>query len=120
MTPAVTCAPWNPVSVKKDDPNRLVLIVSPSWTNEVNSYAWKPRNVAPMRHVMNSQSFELFSTFHQKPGLEGLGLTRASMAASAITIENDDMRRTNVETDVTGMSRIAGNVCPVWGLVHAS
>ena len=38
-TPAETCAPWKPVSVKNDEPNRLVLIVRPSCTNEVNSYA---------------------------------------------------------------------------------
>jgi hypothetical protein len=39
-TPTVTCAPWNPVSVKNDEPNRFVRMVSPSWTNEVNSNAW--------------------------------------------------------------------------------
>ena len=28
-TPAVTCAPWKPVSVKNDEPNRLVVMVEP-------------------------------------------------------------------------------------------
>src|SRR5688572_21513776 len=120
ITPAVTCAPWKPVSVKNDEPNRFRRIVRPSWTNDVNSYAWKPRNVAPMRQVMNSQSFELFSTFHQTAGFAGRGLLRFSTAASAITIEKDDISSTNVEIDVIGMLRMALNVCPVWGFVHAS
>ena len=57
-TPAVTCAPWKPVSVKNDEPNRLVRIVSPSCTNDVNSNAWKPRKVAPASAVASSQNFD--------------------------------------------------------------
>ena len=49
---------------------------------------------------MNSQRLELFSTFCQNVGFAGFGLLRFSTAASAITIENDDISRTNVEIDV--------------------
>ena len=38
-TPAVTCAPWNPVNVKNEEPNRFLRIDSPSCTNDVNSNA---------------------------------------------------------------------------------
>src|SRR5687768_18192737 len=55
---SVTCAPWKPVSVKNVEPNRLRRMVNPSLTNAVNSYAWKPRNVAPSSAVMNSQRSE--------------------------------------------------------------
>src|SRR6476620_10175616 len=41
ITTEITYTTWNPVIVKNDEPNRFVRIVSPSWTNEVNSYAWK-------------------------------------------------------------------------------
>src|SRR5688500_18070944 len=99
MTPAVTCAPWKPVSVKNDEPKRLVRIVSPSWTNDVNSYAWKPRNVAPRMQVAHSQSFE-------EPRIRSpnvcLGRFRFSTAARASTMESDDMSSTNVDAEVTG------------------
>src|SRR5450432_1751117 len=94
MTPAVTCAPWKPVRMKKDEPNRFVWIVSPSCTNEVNSYAWKPRNVAPRSAVHASQIFD------------DLRSPRTT-AECASTIASEDMRSTKVETDVTGMFRIA-------------
>src|SRR5436853_6098775 len=58
-TPAVTCAPWKPVSVKNDDPNKLRRMDRPSCTNEVNSKAWNPRNVAPAIAVAMSQNDEL-------------------------------------------------------------
>ena len=46
------------MSVKNDEPNRFVRIVSPSCTNDVNSYAWKPRNVAPAIAVAMSQNLD--------------------------------------------------------------
>ncbi|MND03901.1 hypothetical protein D3C83_239440 [compost metagenome] len=46
------------MSVKNDDPNRFVLIVRPSCTNEVNSNAWNPRNVVPAIAVAQSHSFD--------------------------------------------------------------
>ena len=58
-TPALTCAPWNPVSVKNDEPNRLRRMDNPSCTKDVNSYAWNPRNVAPRIAVASSQKLEL-------------------------------------------------------------
>src|SRR5687768_11891101 len=116
-TPALTCAPWNPVSVKKVEPNRLRLIVSPSFTNAVNSYAWNPRNVAPSNAVTNSQSFD-------EPRMRSpavcLGTFLFCTAASASTIASDDISSTNVEADVTGMSRIPWYARPVTGSVHGS
>src|SRR5512146_232901 len=92
-TPAVTCAPWKPVSVKKVDPNRFVVILSPSCTNEVNSYAWNPRNVVPSSAVVASQIREYFRS-------------PRTTAECASTMDSDDMSRTNVDADVTGMLRI--------------
>src|SRR5687767_15115497 len=116
MTPAVTWAPWNPVRVKNDDPNRLVLIVSPSCTKDVNSYAWNPRNVAPSSAVIQSHSFD-------EPRILSpvvrLGTFLFCTAASASTMASDDMSRTNVDADVIGMLRIGLNVWPV-GLTHTS
>jgi hypothetical protein len=40
--------------------------------------------------------------------------------ACASTMNSDDMSSTNVDAEVTGMSRMGGNVCPVPGFVHAS
>ena len=118
-TPTVTWAPWKPVSVKKDEPKRFVLIVSPSWTNEVNSYAWKPRKVAPMSAVAASQNCdERWMRSHQPaPAASGLPLSWTAWRAS--TIANDDMSSTKVEADVTGMSRMGLKTWPVSD-VHAS
>src|SRR5574338_795845 len=103
ITPAVTCAPWNPVSVKKDEPKRFVRMLSPSCTNEVNSYAWKPRNVAPRIQVIHSHSLE--DPRIRSPNV-CLGTYRFSTAASASTMASDDMSSTNVDAEVTGMFRI--------------
>ena len=81
--------------MKNDEPNRVVLIVSPSCTNEVNSYAWKPRKTAPARAVPTSQIFE----YLRSP---------RDTAECASTMNSDDMSRTNVDADVTGMSRMGG------------
>src|ERR1051325_4190479 len=97
MTPTVTCAPWKPVSVKNDDPKRLRRMVNPSCTNDVNSYDWKPRNVAPRMHVVHSQSLEDASARSPQPALGGSGFPRFSTAASASTIASDDISRTNVD-----------------------
>src|SRR5579862_5215296 len=118
-TPTVTCVPCVPVSVKNDDPNRFVWIVSPSCTNEVNSYAWYPRNVAPMSAVIASQSFDDDRILYPSVGLAGAGLPLFSTAASASTIASDDISSTNVDCDVTGMLRIGWKTCPS-AAVHTS
>src|SRR3982750_985983 len=93
--------------MKNDEPKRFVWIVSPSCTNDVTSYAWKPRNVAPRIAVDASQIFEE----RRSP---------RTTAECASTMASDDMSSTNVETDVTGMLRIALNTCPVAGSFHTS
>jgi hypothetical protein len=79
-------------------------IVRPSCTNEVNSNAWKPRKVVPSSAVIHSQSFD--DPRILSPSVV-LGWSLFSTAASASTIASDDMRRTKVDADVTGMLRIA-------------
>src|SRR5215211_7455504 len=120
MTPALTCAPWKPVSVKNELPNRLRLIVRPSCTNEVNSNAWKPRKVAPRMQVHHSQSLDDASMRSPRLGLLGSGFSLFSTAASASTIARDDISSTNVEIDVIGMLRIGFSTCPVEGSFHTS
>src|SRR5919204_5113354 len=116
-TPTVTCAPWKPVSVKNDEPKRFVLIDSPSCTNDVNSYAWKPRKVEPRTAVAMSQSFD--EPRIRSPRVR-FGLSAFSTAARASTIASDDIRRTNVEVDVTGMLRIGlRRVAHVGGVHHS-
>src|SRR6266540_3317926 len=119
-TPAVTWAPWNPVSVKKEEPKRFVLIVSPSCTNEVNSYAWKPRKVEPASAVIKSQSFEDASLRVHQPAFGGSGRPLFCTAASASTMNSEDISSTNVDIEVTGMFRIGFRTCPVAGSVHFS
>src|SRR5207248_1792662 len=47
-SPANTCSPWNPVIAKNADPYALV----PMWNETViHSWAWNPRNAAPIRKV---------------------------------------------------------------------
>src|ERR1051325_11353324 len=108
-TPAVTCAPWKPVSVKKVEPNRLRRIDNPSCTNDVNSYAWKPRKVAPAIAVAISQKREL-----PRMELAYFGLPLFSTASSASTMKSDDISRTNVDIEVTGMFRIGFIDAAVW------
>src|SRR3569833_1608184 len=107
MPPKMNCAPWKPVRMKNDEPMRFVWIVSPSCTNDVNSYAWKPRNVAPRIAVEASQILD----DRRSP---------RTTAECASTIASDDISSTNVETDVTGMFRIALKTCPVAGSFHTS
>ncbi len=116
-TPAVTWAPWKPVSVKNDEPNRLVRMVSPSCTNDVNSKAWKPRKVVPSRAVMNSHSLELPRIF--SPSVV-LGWSAFSTAARASTMASDDMSSTKVEAEVTGMLRIGLSTVSQTGGLHTS
>src|SRR5689334_3404954 len=116
-TPAVTWAPWKPVSVKKVEPKRFRLIDRPSWTNEVNSYAWKPRNVAPASAVMNSHSFEFPRI---RSPVVRFGSSLFCTAASANTMNSDDISSTKVDADVTGIFRIGLKTCPVLGSVHDS
>src|ERR1700680_612866 len=66
---------------------------------------------------MNSHRRELPST--RSPKL-CLGMSRFSTAASASTIASDDMSRTNVETDVTGMFKIGLKTWPVAGSFQTS
>jgi hypothetical protein len=47
-----------------------------------------------------------------------LGTFLFCTAASASTMNSDDISSTNVEADVTGMSRIGWNALPVAGSVH--
>src|ERR1044071_2181366 len=108
-TPAVTCAPWKPVSVKNVDPNRFRRMVRPSCTNDVNSYAWKPRKVAPAIAVAISQKREL-----PRMELAYFGLPLFSTASSASTMNSDDISSTNVDIDVTGMFRIGFIDAAVW------
>src|SRR5438067_2048726 len=92
-------------------------MVSPSCTNDVNSYDWKPRKVAPRMHVTHNQSLE-------EPRMRSLrlrlGVFLFSTAARASTIASDDMRRTNVDADVTGMLRIGLSAGVHSGGLHAS
>ena len=111
-TPTVTCAPWKPVSVKKVEPKRFVLRVSPSRTNAVNSYAWKPRKLAPRSAVTKSQSCEERWARVHHPAFAGSGTPLSCTACNASTIASEDIRRTKVEAEVTGMSRIAGKTFP--------
>src|SRR2546427_266278 len=93
-TPTVTWAPWVPVSTKKVQPNRFVCRVSPSRTNELNSYTCPPRKRIPRNAVANSQIF-----VHLR--------SPRCTAASASTIIKLDMRRSKVLTDVNGMLRMS-------------
>ena len=61
--PKVTWAPWNPVSVKKVDPNRLVLISSPSILNWLNSTTWKPMKMDPKKAVASNHLVMPFWSF---------------------------------------------------------
>src|SRR5215208_164971 len=106
ITPAVTCAPWKPVRVKKEEPKRLVRIVSPSCTNDVNSYAWKSRKVVPKSAVMNSQSFDEPMI---PPPPRARYSSRFTTALCASTMNSDDISRQNVDAEVTGMFRIGRN-----------
>src|SRR5688572_3283414 len=117
ITPAVTCAPWNPVSVKNDEPNRFVRMVSPSCTNDVNSYAWNARNPAPRRQVAHSQSFD---DPRMRSPVVSFGRLRFSTAASASTIASEDISSTNVDADVTGMFRIGLSTVAHAGGLHTS
>ena len=92
-TPTVTCAPCVPVSTKNVQPNRLVEIVSPLFTNSLNSITCPPRNTSPSRAVENNQIFPHF-------------MSPRCTAASASTIMRLDISRSNVLTDVKGMFRI--------------
>ena len=60
ITPMVTWVPWNPVSVKKLAPNRLVLSVSPLCTKWVNSYTCMPTKKIPHMIVAPSQPSSTF------------------------------------------------------------
>ena len=48
----------------------------------------------------------------------GSALPLFCTAARASTMASDDISSTNVDADVTGMSRIGGNTCRVCGSVH--
>src|SRR5687768_18113244 len=77
-------------------------MVSPSCTNDVNSYAWNARKPAPRRQVAHNQSFD---EPRMRSPVVCFGTLRFSTAASASTIASDDMSSTNVDADVTGMLR---------------
>src|SRR5215208_6684620 len=109
ITPAVTCAPWKPVRVKNDEPKRLVRIVSPSCTNDVNSYAWKSRKIVPKSAVMNSQSFDE-PTMPPPPRARYSSLFTTALCAS--TMNSDDISRQNVDAEVTGMLRMGRKSSP--------
>src|SRR6185437_4354715 len=101
----------------KVEPKRFRLIDRPSWTNEVNSYAWKPRKVVPASAVMNSHSFEFPRI--RSPRVR-FGSSLFCTAASASTMNRDDISSTNVDAEVTGMLRIGLKTWPVLGSVHVS
>src|SRR3989449_7512227 len=69
-------------------------MVSPLWTNSVNSITCPPRKTSPSNAVENSQIFPHF-------------MSPRCTAASASTIIRLDIRRSNVLTDVKGMFRIS-------------
>src|SRR2546427_9307284 len=97
-TPTATCAPWVPVSTKNVQPNRLVLIVRPLWTNSVNSITCPPRNTRPSRAVENSQIFPHF-------------MSPRCTAASASTIMRLDISKSRSEEHTSELQSQSNLVC---------
>src|SRR5665213_1625331 len=90
-TPTATWQPWVPVRVKKVVPRMLFVIVRCfSNTKLLNSYTWQPRKMLPKRMVVR---------------IEARRLRRLPfwIAFTARAIMSEDIRRMNVENDVSSM-----------------
>src|SRR5918996_2142239 len=101
--PTVTWAPWKPVRTKKLDPNRLRDSVRPSLTNTVNSKTCPPTNVMPRSAVASSHA-------------RSRRWSPRWIALSASTMVRLDIRSTNEDTEVYGMSYTSSGYGP-WTLL---